>query len=152
MSRTLQYQRLISRCGVRPKQLPAVLSIGLAERVLMAVRWAVRANGLVRHVSGAALHAIVDRDLADRPQRFVVERGHAERGTQFFVELTQILQMRSQRRQLDAFVGQQKFLVAGIPQARKLALHHDRWKDGELKSGVGTLAKLRAATVFLHTN
>jgi len=110
------------------------------------------ADGFVGYIAGAALDAVVDGNLADRPERFVVEGRNTKRGAQFFIELAEILQVPGQRRQLDAIVGQQELLVTGIPQARELALHHDCGQDGELITRVSALAKFGAAAVFFDAH
>jgi hypothetical protein len=112
----------------------------------------VRADGFVGHVADAAFDAVVDADLADRAESFVVKSGNAERGKQFFVELTKIFEMRGQGRKLQAFVGQKKLLVAGIPKASEAALEHDRRDDGHLVHVVRAFAKLRAAAVFFDAD
>src|SRR5690349_7573833 len=87
---------------------------------------AMRADSLVGHIAFAALHAVINRKLAYRTERFVVEGGHAERSPQLLVELAQVFKMASQRRQLNALVSQQELLIAGIPKAGELPLHHNR--------------------------
>src|SRR5579862_1201681 len=91
----------------------------------MAGAGAVGAYGLVGNVAGAAFEPIVNGDLANGAEGFVIESRDAESGAQFLVEAAEILQVRGQRWQLDAFVGKQKFLVAGVPQTRDLALDHN---------------------------
>ena len=113
---------------------------------------AVCTNGLVGDVTGAAFDAIVNGNLTDRADGFVVESRNAQCGAQFFVELAQILQVRSEGGELDTFVSQQEFLVTGVPQSCELALDHDRGQDRELITGISTLAKLRAAAVLLDAD
>src|ERR1700693_6103849 len=84
----------------------------------VARRGTVGANGLIGHIAGPPLHAVVDRDLADRAECFVVKGWNPKRGAKLFVKSTEILQVRSQRRKLEAIIGQQEFLVTRIPQAR----------------------------------
>ena len=57
----------------------------------------VRADGFVGHVADAAFDAVVDANLTDRTEGFVVKRRHAQRGTQLFVEFAQIFEMRRER-------------------------------------------------------
>src|SRR5438067_5372576 len=88
-----------------------------------------RANRFVRHVALAAAYAIVNAHLAHRTERFVVKSRHAQRRAQLFVELAQVLQVRGQRGNLQPFVGQQKLLIARVPQLRELALQHNPGRD-----------------------
>ena len=118
----------------------------------MAAAWLVGADGFVGHVAYAAFDAVVDADLADRAEGFVVKSGDAERGKKFFVELAQIFEVRSERGQLEAFVGQQKFLVAGIPKASEAAFEHDRRDDRHLVHVVRAFAKFRAAAVLFDAD
>jgi hypothetical protein len=113
---------------------------------------AVGADGFVGDVAGAAFDAIVDGDLADGAEGFVVKGGHAEGCAQLFVELAQVGEMRGEGGDFQAVVGQQKFLVAGVPQARELALKHDRGHDRHLVTVIGSFAKLRAAAVFFDAH
>lgn len=117
---------------------------------LVAAAGAVRAYGFVWHVTVSAFDAVVDAEQAYGAKSFVVERGNAECGPQLFVELSQTFQVRGQRWKFDAFVGEQKFLIAGIPEARELAFEHDCGKDGHLIGAICTLAKLGAAAVFFN--
>lgn len=118
----------------------------------MARAGTVCTDRLVGDITGAAFYAVVDRNLADRADGFVVESRNAECGAELFVELAQILQVRCERGELDAFVSQQEFLVAGVPEARELALDHNRWQDRELITGIGTLAKFRAAAILFYAD
>src|SRR5467141_2520474 len=97
------------------------------------------ADGFVRHVALAALNAVVDADLADGTERFVVKGWNTQRRAQFFVELPQVLEMRRERRQFLSVVGEQKLLVAGVPQPREPALQHDGGNNGHLIEVVGPL-------------
>jgi hypothetical protein len=110
------------------------------------------ADGFVGNVASAAFDAIVDGDLADGAERFVVKGRNTKSGAQFFIELAEILQVRGQSGQLDAIVGEQEFLVAGVPQACELSLDHDRGQDGELITRVSALAKFGAAAVFFDAD
>src|SRR5260370_13868703 len=112
----------------------------------------VRADGFVGDVAGAAFDAIVAGELADRAESFVVEGRNAEGGAQFFIELAQISEVRGQRRDFQAVVGEQEFLVAGVPKTRELALEHDGGHDRHLVVAVGFLAKLRATAVFFDAH
>jgi hypothetical protein len=125
---------------------------GRVAHRLVAGTGTMSADGFVGNVARAALHAIVDRDLADGTERFIVKGRNTKGGAQFFVELAEILQVPGEGRQLDAIVGEQKFLVAGVPQARELALDHDGGQDGELVAGVSALAKFGAAAVFFDAD
>ncbi len=51
---------------------------------------AVGAYRFVRDVAGTAFHAVVDAELADGAEGFVVKGGDTESGAEFFVELAQI--------------------------------------------------------------
>lgn len=118
----------------------------------MARTRAARSDGFVRHIACPPFDTVVDGNLTDRAQRFVVKSRDTESRAQFFVEFAKILQVRSQRGELQSIVGEQKFLESGVPQTGKLALHHNRRQHGELKFGIGALAELRATTVFFHAN
>jgi hypothetical protein len=119
---------------------------------LVAAAGAVGAYGFVWDVAVAAFDAVVDAEQAYGAKGFVVERGNAEGGAQFFVEFPQTFQVRGQRWKFDALVGQQKFLIACIPEAGELTLEHDRGKDGHLVGAICTLAKFGAAAVFFHAD
>ena len=118
----------------------------------MASAGFVRADGFVGHVANAAFDAVVDADLANRTEGFVVKSGDAERGKKFFVELAEIFEMRCKRGQLESVVGQQKLLVACIPKASEAALKHDRRDDGHLVHVVRAFAKFRAAAVLFDAD
>ena len=60
---------------------------------LVAGAWTVRAHRFVRHIATAAFDAIVDGNLADRTDGFVVESRDAQGGAELFIEAAQILQM-----------------------------------------------------------
>ena len=77
----------------------------------MAAACLVRAHGFVRHRAFAALDAVVNAELADGTKRFVVKGRNTQRRAQFFVELPKALKMRSERRQFQSFVCEQKLLV-----------------------------------------
>src|SRR5258707_3305035 len=113
---------------------------------------AVRADSFVRNVTNTAFNAVVHGNLADRAESFVVKSWHVEGGTQLFIELAQILQVRGQSRQFQAIVGEQKFLIASIPETRELSLDHDGRKYCKLEFSVSTLAEFRAAAVFFHAH
>jgi hypothetical protein len=114
--------------------------------------WLMRANRFVWHVADAAFDAVVDADLADGAEGFVIESGDTQRGSQFFVELAQIFEVRGQGRKLQAFVGQKKLLVAGVPEAGEAAFEHDRGRDGHLIEIVGAFAKFGAAAVLFDAH
>jgi len=118
----------------------------------MMAAGAVRADGFVWHIASAAFDAVVDADLADGAQRLVVKRGNAESSAQLFVESAQAFEMGGEGGKLYAVVGEQKFLVAGIPEAGELAFYHYGGEDGHLKAAVGALAKFGTATVFFHAD
>src|SRR5262245_29479593 len=60
--------------------------------------------------------------------------------------------MRRERGELDAFVRQQKFLIARVPETRELALDHDCRQNRELVTGIGALAKFGAAAVLFDAD
>src|SRR5256885_1021742 len=128
------------------------LMLGRLMSGLMPGSGAACADGFVWNISDPALHPIVDGDLADRAESFVVKGRHAEGRAQLFVEPAKILQMKCERRQLQSIVCEQKFLVAGIPQARELSFDHDGRQHGELEFSVSALAKFRAAAVFFDAH
>ncbi len=111
-----------------------------------------RANRFVWYVAGTAFDAVVDADLAHRAERFVVKSGDTQRGQQFFVEPSQIFEMRCERWQLQTVVGQQKLLVARIPKPREAAFQHDRRHNRHLIEIVRAFAEFRAAAVFFHAH
>src|SRR5256885_7558231 len=76
------------------------------QNCLVARTRAVCADRFVRHVAFAALDPVVDRYLADGAKSFVIESGDTERGTQLFIEFSQILQVARERRNLDSFVSE----------------------------------------------
>ena len=125
----------------------AVNGIGLVARSR-----AMRADGVVWNVASPAFDAVVHGNLAHRPESFVIKSWHVKGGAQLFVKLAKILQVHSQSRQFYSIIGEQKFLVPGIPQARELSLNHNGWQNRELEFAIGALAKLRAATVFFHAH
>src|SRR5439155_17182560 len=111
-----------------------------------------RADGFVRHRAFAALNPVVNAELADGTERFVVKSRNAQRCAQFFVELSQVLEVRGKRRQFLSVVGEQKFLIARVPEPRELALQHDGGSYGHLVEIVGAFAELRAAPVFFDAD
>ena len=122
------------------------------QEFLVGIGGAVGAYRFVRDVAGTAFHAVVDTELADGAEGFVVKGGDAESSAEFFVELAQIGEMSGESGDLDAFVGEQEFLIAGIPEARELPMEHDGGQDGHLEVTVRNLAEFRATTIFLHAN
>ena len=124
--------------------------VGAGE--LVAVGWGVGADGGVGDVAFAAFDAVVDADLADGAEGFVVEGGDAEGGAEFFVELPEIVKVRGEGGEFLAVVGEQEFLVAGVPELGELAVEHDGGQYGHLKAGVGFLAEFGAAAVFFNAN
>ena len=60
--------------------------------------------------------------------------------------------MRGQSGELQPFVGEEKLLIAGVPQACELAVQHDGGNDGHLIEAVGSLAEFGAAAVFFDTD
>jgi hypothetical protein len=119
---------------------------------LVAAAGAVRAYGFVRDVTVAAFDAIVDAEQAYGAKSFVVERWNAECGAQLFVELPQTFKVRSQRGKLDSFVGEQKFLIAGVPEAGELAFEHDGGEDSHLEGAVSSLSEFGATAIFFHAD
>src|ERR1700688_1522899 len=119
---------------------------------LVPAAWLVRANRFVWNIADTAFDAIVDADLAHGAERFVVESGDTQRGSQFLVELPQILEMRRERGQLQAVIGQQKFLVTRVPKAGEPALQHDRRRNRQLIEAVWLFAEFRATAVFLDAH
>ena len=72
----------------------------------------------------------IEQDLVDQlftvtlvrkggARHLVVVGRHGQCRQQFLVETVQIAQLLGQRRELAPVVGQQKFLVAGVPGAKK---------------------------------
>src|SRR2546429_1470306 len=88
------------------------------------------ANSFIRDCAFAPFDAVVNAKLADGTEGLVVKRWNAQCRAQLFVELSQVLQMRRERRQFLSVVGEQKLLVARVPQPRELALHFFQAEDG----------------------
>ena len=132
--------------------LPVRNSAAVSGISLVARSRAVRSDRLVRNVASPAFDAVVNGNLADRPESFVIKSWYVKGGAQLLIKLAKILQVHSQSRQFYSIIGEQKFLVPGIPQARELSLNHNGWQNRELEFAIGALAKLRAATVFFHTH
>src|SRR5207302_5411620 len=109
-------------------------------------------NGFVGHRAFAALNPVVNAELADGTECFVVKSRNAQCRAQFFVELPQVLEMRGERRQFLSVVREQKLLVAGVPQPRELALQHDGGSYRHLVKIVRAFAKLRAAAVLFDAH
>src|SRR6516225_11700049 len=109
-------------------------------------------HGFVGHIAFASPDTIINAQLTDRTEGLVVECWHAERGAQLFVELTQIQELLGPGRHLDAFIAQEKFLVAGIPQACELPVEHDARQNRHLKAAVGILPEFCARAVLFYAN
>jgi hypothetical protein len=110
------------------------------------------ADGFVRDIACAAFDAVVDGDERGRAEGFVVVRGDAEGGSQFFVELAHVDELLGVRGKFSAVVGEQEFLVAGVPEAHELAVQQD---GGENRHGVvfvGGAAKFGAAAVLFDAH
>src|ERR1035438_1713200 len=118
----------------------------------MIAAGAVGADGFVWDVAVAAFDAIIHADLTYGTEGFVVKRGNAECGAQFFIEFAQAFKVRSERGKFEAIVGEQKFLVAGIPEARELAFEHDGRKNGHLVFAAGFLAEFGATAIFFNAH
>src|ERR1700687_341254 len=127
-------------------------NLGRKLSILVAAEGLACADGFVRHVAFAALDAVVNADLADGTERFVVKGRNAQSRAQFFVELPQVLEMRRECRPFLSVVGEQKLLVAGVPQPREPAFQHDGGDNGHLIEVVGALAELCAAAVFFDAH
>src|SRR5258708_13996456 len=132
--------------------LPVRNSAAVKGICLVARSRAMRADGFVWNVASPAFDAVVHGNLADRPKSFVIKRWYVKGGAQLFVKLAKILQVHSQSRQFYSIIGEQKFLVAGVPQTRELPLNHNGRQNRELEFPIGALAKFRAAAVFFHTH
>jgi len=130
----------------RAQTLPAL------QEFLVGFGGAVSAYRVVGDVAGAAFYAVVDTELADRTQGFVVKGGDAEGGAEFFVKLAQIGEVSGKSGYLDAFVGEQEFLIAGVPEAGELPVEHDGGQDGHLEVAVGDLAEFGATAIFFHAH
>lgn len=118
----------------------------------MPTSWLVCAHRFIWNITFTALYAVVDADLAHGTERFVVERRDTERGAQFLVEPSQVGKVLRERGQLEAFVGQQKFLVSGVPKPGKPPLQHNRRHNRHLVEVVRLLAEFRSASVFFHAD
>lgn len=118
----------------------------------MPASWLVSAHRFIWNIAFTAFYAVVDADLAHGAERFVVERRDTQRGAQFFIEPSQVRKVLRKRGQLQAFVGQQKFLVACVPKAGEPPLQHDRRHDRHLVEIVRPLAEFRSTAVFFHAD
>ena len=110
------------------------------------------ADGAVGNVAGAAFNAVIDGEMADGAEGFIIKSGNAESSAEFFIELAKILKMGCQRGDFEAVIVEKEFLIAGIPQACELALEHDGRRNGHGKEAVSAFAKLGAGAVFFHAN
>lgn len=110
------------------------------------------ADGVIRNVAGAALNAVVDGEMADGAESFIIKRRNAESGAEFFVEFAKTLKMGGQRGDLEAVIVQQEFLVTGVPEARELAPEHDGRRNGHREETIRAFAKLGAGAIFFHAN
>ena len=119
---------------------------------LVAAGGGVGADSIIGDVAFAAFDTVVDADLADGAEGFVVESRDAESSEEIFVELAQIGEVQREGWDFNAFVGEKEFLVAGIPKTSELAFEHDGRDDGHLKAPIGALAELGAATVFFDAD
>ena len=120
--------------------------------MLVAAAWFVRADRFVRHGALAPFHAVVHAELADRAERLVIERRHTQRRAQLFIESAQVMQVHGQRGNLQSFVGQEKFLIPGVPQPGELPLQHDRGQNRHLVAAIASFAEFGAATVLLDAH
>ncbi len=89
----------------------------------------VYAHGAVGDVAGTPGDAVVDGNLRRRSERFVVVGGHAERGSQLFVEAAHAKKLVGIRGKLPAVIGEEEFLIARVPQTRELAVQQDGRKN-----------------------
>jgi hypothetical protein len=121
-------------------------------RSLVPVAWLMGANRFVWYIADTAFDAIVNADLAYRAESFVVEGWDAQRGAQFFVELSQVFEMRGERGKFQTIVGQKKFLVTCVPKPRKPTLQHDRRRNRHLIEAVCPFAEFRATAVLLDAH
>jgi len=118
----------------------------------MPASWLVGAHRFIWNIAFTAFYAVVDADLTHGTERFVVERRDTQRGAQFLVEPSQVGKVLRQRGQLQAFVGQQKFLVAGVPKPGEPPLQHNRRHNCHLVEVVRPLAEFRSASVLFHAD
>ena len=110
------------------------------------------ADGFVGVVADAAFDAVVDAVVASRAEGLVVIGGDAKSSAQLFVEAAEIAELVDADGDFQAFVGEQEFLVAGVPEVSELAIQHDRGNDGHVEAVLGFLAKFGAAIVFLDAD
>src|SRR5258705_5033194 len=137
--------------GSKGKRGPSAPGDGSEKRGLVARGRAVHADGLVRNIALAAFHTIVDADLADRTQGFVVKRGYSESSPQLFVKLPQVFKVRCQCRHFKPFVSQKEFLVTRVPQAGEFFFLHDRRPYRLSQAPIGVLPEFRSAATLLHS-
>src|SRR5882762_2901764 len=117
-------------------------------RLSLMTRRRLYANGAIRDVARAAFDAVVDGNLRRRSESLVVVGGHAERGSQLFVEAAHAEKLVGIRGKLPAVIGEEKFLVTRVPQTCELAVHQDGRKNRHNVVVIRSTAKLRAAAVF----
>jgi len=110
------------------------------------------ADGLVGDISGTAFDAIVDGHQRSGAEGLVVVGGDAERGSQLFVKFAHVDELLGVRGKFSAIVGEQKFLVAGVPQADELAVEQDGWENRHRVVFVGSAPEFRAAAVLFDAH
>src|SRR5271169_2880942 len=109
-------------------------------------------NGFVRDIAGAAFDAVVDGDERGGAEGFVVVGGDAEGGSQLFVEFAHVDELLGVRGKFSTVVGEQKFLVACVPQADELAVQQDGGEYRHRVVIVGGAAEFGAAAVFFDAH
>ncbi len=112
------------------------------------------ADAAIRDVADASGDTIVRRDLAGGAERFVVVGGHAESSAKLFVEIAHADQLVGVGGELAVVVGDEELLVAGVPEARELAVEEDGRENRELVITVGRLAEFGGTAILLdaHNN
>ena len=106
------------------------------------------ANGFVGIIADAASQPIVDGIMRNGAEGLIVISGHIECVAQLFVEFAKVSEFADERGKLLALASDEKFLVAGVPELRELAIFHDGGKFGHLIAAIRRFAEFGAAVVF----
>src|SRR5258708_30342460 len=117
----------------------------------MLRRGRLRAHALVRHIAGTPLYAVVGGNYTGRAECLVVIRWHTDSREQLFIEAAKVGELLRLRRELAAVVGEQKLLIAGVPEARELPGEEDRRRNGHLVGAARDAAEFHGAAVLLYS-
>src|SRR5260370_18556818 len=117
----------------------------------MVRRRRLRAHALVRHVAGTPFYAVVGGNHAGRAKSFVVLRRNVDGRAQLFIEAAKVGELLRLRREFAAVVGEQKLLIAGVPEARELPGEEDRRRNGHLVGAARDAAEFHGAAVLVYS-